>query len=276
MSRPESFIGSFRDRLKSPNFLVPFLATVFIDAWYVAASIFFLVSSGQLPFFVYFWLPFMILLPVAAFVTYKRPRGGYIFYAVLGVLGLVFFSDGGHGVEIWSTPSNTAQFFDTITTIPLYAVILIYALLGVRETWPKKKPTTITLRTIPRTTVIGLIILGFIVGGVTVGLLAGVTESRLISNAGTQADIVIEKGAGLQTNNKFYTPTNFTVRAGTPVTWVNRDNTVHTVTSTPSGPLNSGDIGPGATYSHTFNTPGTYPYYCTYHTWMKGNIMVTS
>jgi plastocyanin len=268
-------MASFSQRLHSANFLIPFLVTVFIDAWYIAASIFFLVTTSQLPFFVYFWLPFIVLLPVAAIVTYKRPRVGYIFYAILGILGLTFFSDGGHGVEIWSTSSNTAQFFDTITTIPLYAAILIYALLGVRETWPKTKPATAIPMTIPRTTVIGLVILGFVVGGLTVGLLAGTTESRLISNAGTQADIVIVHGAGLQSNGQFYTPINFTVKAGTPVTWVNRDNTVHTVTST-TALFDSKDIAAGATYTHTFNTPGTYPYYCTYHTWMKGSIIVTS
>ena len=251
-----------------------FLGTVFIDAWYVAASIFFLITTGQVPFFVYFWIPFMIALPIASFITYHRSRPGYIVYLVLGILGLILFSDGGHGVEIYSTPSNTAQFFDTITTIPTYAAILFYSILGLRETWPKVKSTTVTPHTVPRTSLIGLVILGFVIGGLTVGLLAGATESRLISGAGAQAEIIIVKGAALSTNGQFYTPVNFTVKVGQTVTWANRDNTVHTVTST-TGLFDSKDIAPGAVYTHTFSTPGTYPYYCVYHVWMKGNIVVT-
>ena len=266
--------ASLRQRLRKPNFFVVFLGTLFIDGWYVAASIFFLVATGALPFFVYFWLPFMIALPIAALITYLRPSLGFIIYLVLGLLGLALFGDGGHGVEIWSTPSNTAQFFDTVTTIPAYLAILVYALLGVRETWPKTRPIGMPV-TIPRISIVGLVILGFVIGGLTVGLLAGATESRLISNAGSQADIVIVQGAGLQTNGQYYSPANFTVKVNVPVTWANRDNTVHTVTSR-TGLFDSKDIATGATYTQTFSTPGTYPYFCIYHVWMKGNIIVTS
>ena len=73
-----------------------------------------------------------------------------------------------------------------------------------------------------------------------------------------------------------FQPASITVAVGATVTWTNGDSAHHTVTST-SGPasFNSGDMGPGATFSFTFNTPGTYKYVCNYHSWMTGTITVT-
>lgn len=63
-----------------------------------------------------------------------------------------------------------------------------------------------------------------------------------------------------------FDPSALNVEVGTTVTWVNDDPTVHTVTSDdPAGPLNSGDLPQGATYSHTFATSGTFPYHCIPH-----------
>src|SRR6059036_380091 len=66
-------------------------------------------------------------------------------------------------------------------------------------------------------------------------------------------------------------PGNFTVKAGQTVTWVNKDTTVHTVTSS-SGLFDSGNLNPGQTWSHDFTQSGVYKYYCTLHAWMKGNV----
>ncbi len=62
---------------------------------------------------------------------------------------------------------------------------------------------------------------------------------------------------------KFSTAT-LKVTAGTKVTWKNSDAMVHTVTAD-DGSFDSGDMAPGATWSHTFDTPGTYTYHCTPH-----------
>ena len=116
-------------------------------------------------------------------------------------------------------------------------------------------------------------ILGFIIGGVTVGALAAGTENQLLSSVNTSADITIPRGAAVQ-GNTAYNPGNFPVKAGNTVTWVNKDTTVHTVTST-SGQFDSGNLNPGQTYSHAFTQTGVYKYYCTLHVWMKGNVTVT-
>jgi hypothetical protein len=40
--------------------------------------------------------------------------------------------------------------------------------------------------------------------------------------------------------------------------------------------LNSGNIGSGASYSHTFTTSGSYAYHCNYHSVMKGTVTVSA
>jgi plastocyanin len=75
-----------------------------------------------------------------------------------------------------------------------------------------------------------------------------------------------------------FQPGELTVRAGTRVTWTNRDQILHTVTSgTPEnrdkkfdGPLD----GQGKTFSHTFTPAGTYPYFCDRHQSMRGTVRV--
>ena len=69
--------------------------------------------------------------------------------------------------------------------------------------------------------------------------------------------------------NTAFNPSSITVDAGTTITWTNKDNMTHTVTSgtpgNPSGVFNSGNMGMNATFSFTFNTAGTYSYYCIPH-----------
>ncbi len=79
--------------------------------------------------------------------------------------------------------------------------------------------------------------------------------------------------------NIAFNPTTLTVTKGTAVIWVNKDGIVHTTTSDAgsSQMWDSGDMAGGATRSVTFNTPGTYPYHCAYHSvsyGMKGTIIV--
>jgi plastocyanin len=46
--------------------------------------------------------------------------------------------------------------------------------------------------------------------------------------------------------------------------WSNDDAAVHTVTAT-DGLFDAGRLGPGVTFSHTFNEPGVVAYACTIH-----------
>jgi plastocyanin len=79
-----------------------------------------------------------------------------------------------------------------------------------------------------------------------------------------------------------FQPADVTVNAGDTVTWTVTQAVAdpHTVTSgsgTPSGVFDSKITlhNNGDTFSYTFATPGTFPYYCTIHpTQMKGTITV--
>ncbi|HVX27862.1 MAG TPA: cupredoxin family copper-binding protein [Parafilimonas sp.] len=73
--------------------------------------------------------------------------------------------------------------------------------------------------------------------------------------------------------NFTFSSSSLTVTSGTKVTWTNNDATTHTVTAD-DGSFDSGNIAPGGTFSHTFNSAGTYAYHCNIHTTMKGKIVV--
>ena len=88
------------------------------------------------------------------------------------------------------------------------------------------------------------------------------------------------KGAGNPSGAPGYAPDKIVVVIGVnnTVTFTNNDTVHHTVTSSsvPKGAsqFNSGDMGPGATWTYTFTVPGTYDYFCIYHSWMTGTVTV--
>ncbi len=71
-----------------------------------------------------------------------------------------------------------------------------------------------------------------------------------------------------------FTPSQLIIGVGDTVVWTNNAPTGHTVTSDNGNELNSPTIASGRTYSHTFNTAGTYNYHCSIHPSMIGQIIV--
>jgi len=74
-------------------------------------------------------------------------------------------------------------------------------------------------------------------------------------------------------------PQNLTIPVGDTVNWTNTDERKHNLASIPgSGATDELEIfsvmEPGAVYSHTFTTPGEYPYFCFIHNQMTGKITV--
>ncbi len=76
-------------------------------------------------------------------------------------------------------------------------------------------------------------------------------------------------------DNFQFTPKIATVKAGTEVIWVNRDDVPHLVISANGKFPSSRTLDTEQRYTTKFNTPGEYPYFCSLHPQMTGKIIVT-
>ena len=93
-------------------------------------------------------------------------------------------------------------------------------------------------------------------------------------------EVIIPTGAGTQQISQiYYDPQDISVAKDTTVQWINEDETIHTVTSgTPEGGttgiFDSSIIDAGNSYTYTFDSAGTFDYYCIVHPWMIGSVIV--
>jgi plastocyanin len=71
----------------------------------------------------------------------------------------------------------------------------------------------------------------------------------------------------------FY-PAVIRVNTGEEVTWTNNATMLHTVTGRHDGKFSSQRMGRGSMFSHTFEQPGFYQYYCVLHPSMTGTVIV--
>ena len=70
-----------------------------------------------------------------------------------------------------------------------------------------------------------------------------------------------------------FSPETLTISIGDTVAWTNKESATHTATAD-GGEFDSGNLGNGDTFSHTFTAAGTYTYYCKIHTSMTSTIIV--
>jgi plastocyanin len=71
--------------------------------------------------------------------------------------------------------------------------------------------------------------------------------------------------------NMAFSPDQVTIKVGDTVTWTNNDSVPHTVTGSD---FDSGQLAPGATFTHTFAAAGTFDYKCTIHPTMLAKVTV--
>jgi plastocyanin len=95
------------------------------------------------------------------------------------------------------------------------------------------------------------------------------------------APVAQERGeAGVTVRVFQFAPDTLVVPAGTRVTWTNTDDVEHTVTGGAGEGADGSFAGPlatkGAVFAFTFERPGTYPYFCDRHHFMRGVVRVTS
>ncbi len=100
----------------------------------------------------------------------------------------------------------------------------------------------------------------------------------LLTPAGVSATPAAQNTA-VQALDNFFQPQTITVPVGTTIVWTNAGQVPHTVTADDKS-WDSGNLNPGQSFSHTFNTPGTFGYYCVYHgapgSGMFGTVTVTA
>ena len=85
-----------------------------------------------------------------------------------------------------------------------------------------------------------------------------------------------EPASAISIDNFSFTPATLTVKAGTTVTWTNRDDIPHGIAATNNAFKKSQALDTDDSYSFTFTTPGTYQYFCYLHPHMVGSILVES
>jgi plastocyanin len=109
--------------------------------------------------------------------------------------------------------------------------------------------------------------------GMLMGVLAACSLAILTAGVGwLGADA--QGGAAVTIVDFAFQPASLEVPAGTTVTWTNSGAAPHTVTAD-NGAFDSGRLAPGASFSQTFGTAGTFTYHCEIHPQMTGSIVVT-
>ena len=113
-----------------------------------------------------------------------------------------------------------------------------------------------------------------------VALLGLVACGGSSSTGGGSASTAAASGGGSSSGDTImikdftFTPSDLTVAPGTKITVTNQDSAAHTVTAGDKS-FDSGNVAGGQTVQITApSKPGSYPYICTYHQYMKGTLTV--
>ncbi len=97
-----------------------------------------------------------------------------------------------------------------------------------------------------------------------------VPPAATLPPAPTSPPVPAGVSAAIQSNGF---PYQLAVAAGSTVVWTNNDPVLHDVTAN-DGDWTSGLLSQGESFSHTFDTPGKYPYVCKVHPFMTAVLIV--
>jgi len=132
---------------------------------------------------------------------------------------------------------------------------------------------------------IGVCLSLLLIGIISIGLL-GTNNVFGASTTASETDYVIVSVSnsipGCEKTNECFIPAEVTIDVGGVVHWTNDDTVAHTIIS---GDLNTytrnagsdfdGSLFQvGSSFEATFDTAGTYPYFCMFHPWMTGSVIV--
>lgn len=125
--------------------------------------------AGNLPFYDYIHIPFIILFGLSILATWVRPKIGHIMGVISGVAGIVILSPFTF-VKGVSSPADFGLFFYVITVFPMMVATALYSLMAYLDLRNPDRPIS-SNRLYLRWLII-ISILGFMIGGVTVGSFA--------------------------------------------------------------------------------------------------------
>src|SRR3989441_8588591 len=124
----------------------------------------------------------------AAVLIWRGIRISYVVAAVMSVVFLLLFSgDLGDGLTGFA---DVPIFLQTITLASVLVLVLVFSILNVRVAWRKTPPTT-PPKTVPVSTTLAVLAIGFLVGAAFIGILPAGVESRLVASSGTGAGVTI-------------------------------------------------------------------------------------
>ncbi len=95
--------------------------------------------------------------------------------------------------------------------------------------------------------------------------LAVIVAAALLAPAARAAEVNVQFQA--------FAPQQTEILPGESVTWTNVSERLHTVTAS-DGSFDTGDFPGGATFAYTFPAVGSFPYHCTIHPTMTGEVDV--
>jgi plastocyanin len=111
------------------------------------------------------------------------------------------------------------------------------------------------------------------VSALAVALPAMLTMAGRVGDVASAAQERPAASAEVKIDNFSFGPAAVTVPVGTTVTWTNRDDIPHTVVST-DGVFKSKALDTDDKFSFVFTKAGTYPYFCSIHPKMTGQVIV--
>jgi plastocyanin len=97
--------------------------------------------------------------------------------------------------------------------------------------------------------------------------------TMVAATAAVRAGAASAATSEIQIKDFMFEPVTLSVKAGSVVTWTNRDDEPHTVASD-AGLFRSGALDTGEHFMFRFDKPGIYHYVCSIHPRMVGTIAV--
>lgn len=119
--------------------------------------------------------------------------------------------------------------------------------------------------------IIGIVVVVLVVVGVLFFNKKGSLYSNPQPTQGTQTTTEASAANTVAIQNFAFSPATLTVKAGTTVTWINKDSANHAIKS---DTFNSPSLAQGETFKFTFTNKGSFSYICSIHPTMQGKIIV--